>query len=152
MPNANFIPHAANLYSMLHIAGIYLSYFVFFIASVAAAAYLIQDGLIKSKRMGIIFNRLPDLSFLDKLNYRSICLGFPLLTLAIISGFIWTRNINGTYWPVHNLRQIYSLVLWLIYAVILHTRLSAKLRGRKVALLSLFAFGVLVFSLLASCR
>jgi len=152
MPNANFIPYSYNLYSTLHIAGIYLSYFVFFIATVAAAAYLIQDGLIKSKRMGIIFNRLPDLSFLDKLNYRSIGLGFPLLTLSIISGFIWARNINGAYWGAHNLRQIYSLVLWLIYAVILHTRLSAKLRGRKVALLSLFAFCVLVFSLLASCR
>lgn len=152
MPNVNFIPHAYDLYSTLHIAGIYLSYFIFFIATAAAAAYLIQDGLIKSKRMGIIFNRLPDLSFLDKLNYRSIGLGFPLLTLSIISGFIWSRNIGGAYWGVHNLRQIYSLVAWLIYAVILHTRLSAKLRGRKVALLSLFAFCVLVFTLLASCR
>jgi len=137
---------------MLHIVGIYLSYFVFFVATVAAAAYLIQDGLIKGKRMGLIFNRLPDLSFLDKLNYRSISLGFPLLTLAIISGFIWARNMHGAYWGGNNLRQIYSLVLWLIYAVILHARLSAKLRGRKVALLSLFAFCVLVFSLLASCR
>lgn len=61
MPNVNFIPHAYDLYSALHIADIYSSYFVFFIASIAAAAYLIQDGLIKSKRMGTIFNRLPDL-------------------------------------------------------------------------------------------
>lgn len=152
MPNVNFTPHSYDLYFTLHIAGIYLSYFVFFIATVAAAAYLIQDSLIKGKRMGIIFNKLPDLSFLDKLNYRSISLGFPILTLAIISGFIWARNMDGAYWSSHNLRQIYSLVLWLIYAVILHTRLSAKLRGRKVALLSLFAFCVLVFSLLASCR
>ncbi|MDO8489109.1 MAG: cytochrome c biogenesis protein CcsA [Candidatus Omnitrophota bacterium] len=141
-----------NLYSMLHIAGISLSYFIFFVATIAAVAYLIQDGLIKGKRMGLIFNRLPDLSLLDKLNYRSISLGFPLLTLAIISGFIWSRNIHGAYWGANNLRQIYSLVLWLIYAVILHARLSAKLRGKKVALLSIFAFCVLVFSLLASCR
>ncbi len=152
MPNVNFIAHSYDLYFTLHIAGIYLSYFIFLVASIAAAAYLVQDGLIKHKRMGIIFNRLPDLSFLDKLNYRSIGLGFPLLTLAIISGFIWARNINGAYWSGHNLRQIYSLVLWLLYAVILHTRLSAKLRGRKVAILSLFAFCVIVLSLLATCR
>ncbi len=140
------------LYSTVHIVCIFLSYFIFSLASFAAAAYLIQDSLIKSKRMGVIFNRLPDLAFLDKLNYRSISLGFPLLTLAIISGFIWTRNINGAYWAVHNLRQIYSLVLWLIYAVILHMRIAEKLRGRKVALLSLFAFCLLLFSLLATCR
>lgn len=143
---------SVNLYPVLHIASIYFSYVIFSVATIAAVAYLIQDGLIKGKRMGIIFNRLPDLSFLDKLNYRGISLGFPLLTLSIISGFIWARNIHGAYWGGNNLRQIYSLVLWLIYAVILHARLSAKLRGRKVAILSLFAFCVLVFSLLASCR
>lgn len=152
MPSDNLIPGAFNLYSMLHVVSILLSYLVFLIATSAAAAYLVQDALIKSKRMGVVFNRLPDLSFLDKLNYRSISLGFPLLTLAIISGFIWAKNIHGAYWGVHNVRQIYSLVLWLIYAVILHARLSARLRGRKVALLSLFAFGVLVLSLLATCR
>jgi len=152
MPSDNFIPCTFNLYSTLHIVSIFLSYLVFLIATTTAAAYLIQDALIKSKRTGVVFSRLPDLSFLDKLNYRSISLGFTLLSLAIISGFIWARNIHGTYWGVYNLRQIYSLVLWLIYAVILHARLSAKLRGRKVALLSLFAFGVLVLSLLATCR
>ena len=152
MPSLNSATHTYDLYSVLHIAGIYLSYLVFFVATLAAVAYLIQDSLIKSKHMGIIFNRLPNLSFLDKLNYRSISLGFPLLTLAIISGFIWTINIQGAYWGAHSLRQIYSLVLWLIYAVILHVRLSDKLRGKKVAILSLFAFCVIVFSLLATCR
>lgn len=152
MPNTSCVLYSLDLYSTLYIVGIYLSYTVFFVATIAAAVYLIQDSLIKGKHTGMIFNRLPDLSFLDKLNYRSIGLGFPLLSLAIISGFIWTRNIYGTYWVGHNLRQIYSLVLWLIYAVILHMRLSARLRGRKVALLSLFAFGVLVFTLLATCR
>lgn len=152
MPSDNFILGTFNLYSTLHIVSIFLSYFIFLLATAAAAAYLVQDALIKSKRMGVVFNWLPDLSFLDKLNYRSISLGFPLLTLAIISGFIWARNIHGAYWGVHNVRQIYSLVLWLIYAVILHARLSAKLRGRKVALLSLFAFCVLLLSLLATCR
>lgn len=58
MPNANFIPYSYNLYSMLNIAGIYLSHFIFLV-TVTAVVYLIQDGLIKSKRMGIIFNRLP---------------------------------------------------------------------------------------------
>lgn len=151
MPNVNFILQPLGFYPILHLVSICLCYPVFLVATVAAIAYLIQDSLIKGKRRWSIFNRLPDLEFLDKLNYRSIGLGFPLLTLALISGFIWARNIHGAYWPLHNLRQIYSLALWLIYAAILHIRLSAKLRGRKVAMLSLFAFGVLLLSLLASC-
>jgi len=142
---------AQALYLTLHTVTIYLSYIVFLAASAAAALYLVQNNLIKNKRTGIIFNRLPNLSFLDKVNYRSIGLGFPILTLSILSGFIWAENIHGVYWPSYNSRQIYSLVLWLIYAVILHVRLSAKLRGRKVALLTLFAFLVIILSLFGAC-
>jgi ABC-type uncharacterized transport system permease subunit len=129
----------------------YISYIVFFVASCAAVVYLIQDNLLKNKRTGVMLRRLPDLSFLDKLTYKSIGVGFPLLTLSIISGFAWAMNIHGAYWNSYNSRQIYSLVLWLLYAVILHVRLSEKLRGRKVALLSLSAFCVIILSLFGSC-
>jgi len=146
------MPGYRGFYFIFHIVTIYLSYIVFFTASLAALAYLIQDNLLKHKRTGGILNRLPDLSFLDKLNYRSIGLGFPMLTLSIVSGFIWAKNIYGAYWQSYGSRQVYSLVLWLIYAVILHVRLSAKLRGIKVALLSLFAFGVIILSIFGVCH
>lgn len=150
MFNYNF-PYPQNSYLMLHIISIYLSYLVFLVASAAAVSYLIQDNLLKNKRTGIIFNRLPNLEFLDKLNYSSIGLGFPILTLSIISGFIWSKNIHGAYWGNNDSRQVYTLILWMIYAVILHIRLSAKLRGRKVALMSLFAFCVIILSLFGKC-
>jgi len=138
-------------YFKLHIISIYLSYIAFFVASAAAVLYLIQNSLLKNKRTGTIFNRLPNLEFLDKLNYRSISVGFPMLTFSILSGFIWSENIHGVYWWSYNSRQAYSLVLWLIYAAILHVRLSARLRGRKVALLTLFAFFVIIISLFGAC-
>ena len=141
-----------NLYLTFHIVSIYLSYIAFFVASVAAVLYLVQNHALKYKQAGIIFSRLPDLSFLDKLNYRSISLGFPLLTLAILSGLIWTKNIYGVYWSSYNYyRESSCLVLWLLYALILHVRLSRKLHGRKVAVLSLFAFFVIILSLFGSC-
>ncbi len=139
-----------SLYFVLHIVAIYVSYAVFFVATFAAVLYLIEDNSLKNKQPKAVFSRLPNLSFLDKLNYRSIGLGFPILTLAIISGSIWAKDIWGTYWN-WNLREVYSLVLWLVYAVILHVRLSSKLRGKKVALLSMFAFVIILFSLLGSC-
>jgi ABC-type transport system involved in cytochrome c biogenesis permease subunit len=140
-----------NLYLIMHVITICLSYIAFFTASVAAALYLIQDNFLKHKQTGTIFNRLPNLFFLDKLNYGAIGSGFPILTLSIISGFIWAKHVRGVVWSYDH-REIYSIVLWFIYALILHVRLSAKLRGRKVAQLSLFAFCVIVFSLLGSCR
>jgi ABC-type transport system involved in cytochrome c biogenesis permease subunit len=139
-------------FNLVHSVTICMSYIAFFAASVAAALYLIQDSAIKNKLSGAIFNRLPSLSFLDMFNYRSIGLGFPILTISILSGFIWAKNIYGAYWQGYNPRHLYSLVLWLIYAVILHVRLSERLRGRKVALLSITAFFMMVLTLFGACR
>lgn len=138
-------------YFNIHILTICLSYIAFFVASIAAALYLIQDNFLKNKQTGIVFDRLPGLSFLDRLNYGAIGSGFPILTLSIISGFIWAKYARGTSWGYDH-REIYSIALWLIYALILHVRLSAKMRGRKVAQLSILAFCIIIFSLLGSCR
>ncbi len=139
-------------FNLIHGITICMSYIAFFAASVAAALYLIQDSAIKNKLGGVIFNRLPDLSSLDKFNYRSIGLGFPILTISILSGFIWAKSIYGVYWQGYNSRHLYSLVLWLIYALILHVRLSARLRGRKVALLSIAAFCLCILTLFGTCH
>lgn len=137
-------------YLIWHIITIHLSYLVFFAATAAAFLYLLQDNNLKRKNVSAILNRLPNLDTLDKLNYRFIGLGFPLLTLAIIIGSLWSKDITGFYWS-WNLRWVYSLAVWLIYALTLHVRLSAKLRGRKVAFLSLAAAGVIILSLLSNC-
>ncbi len=140
-----------SIYLKLHIVTIYLSYAAFFVASGGALLYLIQNNALKNKQAGVIFSRLPNLAFLDKLNYRGVGFGFPILTLSIFSGFIWSKSIYGIFWWHYNSRQVYSLILWLIYAVLLHVRLSEKVRGRKVALLSLLAFFVIILSLLGTC-
>ena len=136
----------------MHIAAICISYIAFLAASVAALLYLIQDNALKRKSKGTISSRLPNLAFLDKIIYRSIGSGFPILTLSILSGFIWARDLYGSYGWGHNSRQIFSIILWLIYAVILHVRLSAKMRGRKIAFLSLFAFFVILLSIFGTCH
>ncbi|HRB82644.1 MAG TPA: cytochrome c biogenesis protein CcsA, partial [Nitrospira sp.] len=57
----------------------------FAVAFVAGVMYLIQDGLLKSKRFNVLYAKLPALDYLDHLNQQSIVMGFPLLTLGIIS-------------------------------------------------------------------
>lgn len=135
----------------LHIVTAGLAYIILFAASMAAVLYLIQDNALKNKRSGVILNRLPSLSLLDKINYRSIGLAFPVLTLSIFCGLLWSRNVYGTYWWGYDSRQFGSIILWLLYAVILHVRLSAKMRGRKVAGLSMFAFFIIILSLFGTC-
>ncbi len=151
MPEFNFHIFPQAVYLKIHSITIHLGYIAFFVASAAAVLYLVQDNALKNKSTGVISSRLPDLSFLDKLNYRAIGLGFPMLTVSVISGLIWAKNVYGVYWRGYNSRQFYSLILWLVYAVILHVRLSARLRGRKVALLSIAAFFVIILTLFGTC-
>ena len=107
--------------------------------------YLIQEHHLKTKRLGGLFQRLPNLQILDEINYRLVTLGFPLLTLAIITGAVWAESAWGSYWR-WDPKEVWSLITWLIYALVLHARLTAGWRGRKAAILSIIGFVSVVFT------
>ncbi len=107
--------------------------------------YLVQEHHVKSKRFAGLFGRLPSLQSLDEINYRLITFGFPLFTLAIITGAIWAESAWGRYWN-WDPRETWSLITWLIYAIVLHARLVAGWRGRRAALLSMIGFLTIIIA------
>ncbi len=107
--------------------------------------YLIQEHHLKTKRLGGLFQRLPNLQILDEINYKLITIGFPLLTLAIITGALWAESAWGTYWR-WDPKEVWSLITWFIYALVLHARLTAGWRGRKAAVLSIIGFISVIFT------
>jgi cytochrome c-type biogenesis protein CcsB len=107
--------------------------------------YIVQEHYVKSKHLGGLFDRLPSLQKLDEINYRLITLGFPLLTLAIITGALWAEKALGRYWS-WDPREVLALITWFIYAIILHGRLTAGWRGRKAALLSIIGFLTIIIA------
>jgi cytochrome c-type biogenesis protein CcsB len=117
----------------------------FAMAFVIGIMYLIQEHYLKSKHLGGLFERLPSLQILDEINYKLITLGFPLLTLAIITGALWAESAWGTYWR-WDAKEVWSLITWFIYALVLHVRLIAGWRGKRAAILSIIGFGVVLFT------
>lgn len=107
--------------------------------------YLLQEHYLKSKRLHGLFKRLPSIQVLDEINYKLISLGFPLLTLAIITGALWAESAWGSYWR-WDPKEVWSLITWFIYALVLHVRLTAGWRGRKAAILSIIGFSVILFT------
>jgi len=107
--------------------------------------YVIQERYLKSKRVGGLYFLLPSLDILDELSYRCLTYGFPLLTLAIITGAIWAEYAWGSYWSWEP-RQTWSLITWFLYAALIHGRLTVGWRGRKAAIFSIIAFLILVGS------
>lgn len=123
----------------IHILLAFLSHSAFAMSFGLGIMYLIQEHYVKSKHLGELFGRLPSLQTLDHVNFRLITVGIPLLSLAMLSGMIWANQAWGTYWS-WDARQTWSLVTWLIYMTIVHSRLLAGWRGRKAAMLSILGF------------
>lgn len=117
----------------------------FAMAAGIGVMYLIQERYVKSKHLSGLFQKLPSLQSLDEINYRLISLGFPLLTLAIITGVIWANTAWGTYWR-WDPKEVWSLITWLIYALVLHLRLTVGWRGKKAAGLSIIGFILVIFT------
>jgi cytochrome c-type biogenesis protein CcsB len=107
--------------------------------------YLLQEHYVKSKHLGGLFQRLPSLQILDEINYRLITIGFPLLTLAIISGALWAESAWGSYWR-WDPKEVWSLITWFIYALVLHVRLIRGWRGKRAAILAILGFLVVLFT------
>nr|WGH12947.1 cytochrome c biogenesis protein ccs1 [Echinothamnion sp.] len=86
-----------------------------------------------------LINRINFIQSLDNLSYRVIGLGFPLLTVGIISGAVWANDAWGTYWS-WDPKETWALITWIIFAIYLHSRLNKQIDGKKPAIIASFGF------------
>lgn len=138
-------PVYQSVWLTFHLAAIFGGYAFFGLAFVAAVMYLLQERQIKSKRTGPLYRRLPSLNVLDSLNYTCLTVGFPLMTLGLILGVAYAQITLGSYWR-WDPKEVWSLILWLFYAALLHQRITVGWRGRRAAILAIVGFSVLCFT------
>jgi len=128
-----------------HVALALLGNAAFALTFCAGIMYLIQERKLKSRHPGRLSFRLPSLDLLDDVAVKSILFGFPLLTLALISGSVWAEHVRGSFFTLRP-REIWSILSWLIYAGLLYARVSAGWRGRKAAVLAILGFCFVLFA------
>lgn len=130
-----------------HVGPVFLGYAVFAVAFCTSLTYLLQERQLKRKRRSDLFRRLPSLETLDELNMRFISWGFALFTIGLVSGSLLAREIWGALWSWEPI-QVWSLVTWLLYGVLLQAR-TVGWRGHKAARLTVLCFLVLAVSFLS---
>jgi cytochrome c-type biogenesis protein CcsB len=132
----------------IHVMLAFLGDTFFVLAAGVSAVYLIYERRLKAKRaLTAGDDRAPSLEKLDRVNYHLLGWGFLMLSLAIVSGAIWADATWGQFWSWEP-QEIWSLVIWLLYAALLESRLTVGWRGRRVAALTIVVFTVLVGSFL----
>ncbi len=133
----------------VHVTLVIFSYAAFVVTTVCGVMYLIQERELKTKHFGAAFQRLPALNTCDEIGYRSMTIGFVLLTLGVVTGIFWNNQRDGRYW--HNdPKEVLALVTWIVYLFMMHYRLTAGWRGRRVAWLSIVGFIVVMLTWLGS--
>jgi len=129
------------IHAILSLAGEAL----FVLASLAGLMYLLQDERIKQKKITSFSRFLPPLKDLDRIIEVCLLWGFPLLTLGILAGSIWARVVWGSAWQ-WDPRFLWTLLAWVLYALLLHQRLAIGWRGHKSALYSVLALLILLLT------
>jgi ABC-type transport system involved in cytochrome c biogenesis permease subunit len=123
----------------VHILCIFIGYASFAFAFSMAMMYLIQEHQLKSKHPGALYFRLPSLDILERISNTCITVGFPLLTIAVISGIFWAGTTRASYWSWKPL-EMWFMSTWVLYAILLQARHSVGWRGRRASYLAVFTF------------
>lgn len=131
----------------VHVTLAFLGDAVFAVAAIAGVMYLLQERMLKSKNFSGLYYRLPSLETLDTINYRCLTIGFPLMTMGIISGAVWANSAWGGYWR-WDPKETWALITWFLYAALLHGRLTVGWRGRRAAIFAIIGFLSLLFTFL----
>jgi ABC-type uncharacterized transport system permease subunit len=136
---------------LLHTWCSLLSYAAFLAAFVTGVLFLVQERQLKRKRMGMLFHRLPPLGMLDRWNFLAISAGFGLLTIGATTGFVQAALLRGTWWT-GDPKEYLTVCLWVGYLTLWALRRRATLRGRRVALLSVAGFTLVLLTFLGAGR
>lgn len=101
---------------------------------------------VSSSILGVLFITNKD-TVLERLQYRSIVIGYTFFSVAMIAGGIWAFFAWGTYW-LWTPKEFWTSILWLYYSVYLHARLQNRLAGRPASLIGTCGVIIMLFTYL----
>ncbi|MFZ9850450.1 MAG: c-type cytochrome biogenesis protein CcsB [Vulcanococcus sp.] len=163
---APLVPALRSSWLVMHVSVIMVSYAALLVGSLLSAAVLFTDRgrdlELRSSSIGSGGYRQAQLAVeggpaaavslssaslslseqLDSLSYRTITVGFLLLSIGIVSGAVWANEAWGSWWS-WDPKETWALICWLVYAAYLHTRLSRGWQGRRPALVAVAGFVVI---------
>lgn len=144
-PSEQLVPALKSPWLAIHVSAAIISGGVFLVANLVAATYLWMEVIEKKGERPMWAKKIPSLESLDQLSYRLIAFVFPLWTFAVIAGAIWAESAWGKYWS-WDPKETWAFITWVAYAAYLHARVTVGWRGRRAALLCIFAGSTFLFN------
>jgi ABC-type transport system involved in cytochrome c biogenesis permease subunit len=152
-----FISHTRDVPEILrssmfavHVTAALIGYVALAVSAVYGVMYLLQYRQLKQKNVGLLFQRLPNLETLSRLNIGALGFGWLILTVAIIAGAAWaTRleiqgDIEGSF--LTDPKFLLTFALWVLYGLCLGGRYLLRWANRTLAAVSVVAFALMLAS------
>jgi cytochrome c-type biogenesis protein CcsB len=140
-------PALQSYWLVVHVTVVSSACGVLLIPGVSSVMYLIKGAYerdnLRFKKLG---PKLPSMTTLDRLAYRTTIFGFPLFTFGVICGAIWAESAWGRFWG-WDPKETTSFIAWVVYAAYLHSRATAGWRGTRAAIINVLGFAVMIFNL-----
>lgn len=151
------VPSLQSNWLMMHVSMMMISYAILIVGSLLSILYLAfnifntkksqitfenSTSKINSNNNTIALSKLSLLETIDIWSYRIIGLGFPFLTIGIISGAVWANEAWGSYWS-WDPKETWALITWIVFAIYLHSRLLKGWQGEKAAIVGSCGFFVI---------
>jgi cytochrome c-type biogenesis protein CcsB len=149
--SAQLLPALQSVWLVIHVTVAFTASALFTIAFSATVLQLVQDrrerlrGAGRPPRRGRFMDALPIAAELERTAYRLTAVAFPLWTFTVMAGAIWAERSWGRYWN-WDPKEVWSFVIWVVYAGYLHARATRGWDGRRAAYLGLAGFACIIFN------
>ncbi len=140
-------PHVmSSLWFGLHIISLFISISLICIGFGGSIIYLYVNKKIKEKfPLSSMQDHTYSLEMLDRINHWVVICAFPLFTIGIIAGFVWAR-ITWNHFFSWDLKEVWSIIIWFIFAYLFHQRMAIGWKGKRPAILMIWIFLLTVVS------
>ena len=146
------VPALKSYWLAIHVSVAFIASAMLTLAFSLTVLYLAQDRRERRRAAGqpvskAFMDALPPARELDLAAYRLHAIAFPLWTFTLVAGAIWAESAWGTYWS-WDPKEVWTFVIWVVYAGYLHARATGGWQGRKAANIALVGFACLLFNFL----
>ena len=146
-PGARFLDPATSWGLRAHVLVSMLAYSLLALASVQAVLLAIQDHHLHNRHPGGFIRALPPLQTMESLLFEMIGAGFVLLTLSLLSGFLFLEDMFAQH-LAH--KTVLAVAGWFVFGMLLLGRFRAGWRGRTAIIWTLSGFVVLMLAYFGS--
>ncbi len=132
---------------VLHITSSILAYAVLTLAAIQSALLALQDHQLKQRHTRGIVQILPPLQLMETMLFELLWIGVVLLTLAILSGFVFVEDLFAQH-LVH--KTVLTILAWLLFSTLLWGRFQLGWRAATAVRLTLAGFALLMLAFFGS--